>query len=277
MTKAFWMATELLQKSPENELREVTVIPSEPGTFVISAMVCSENEKGGAAVQLWDRKVDGGFPPIDLIEFEERVRACLEKGPAADADDDAIDGDDESQLTPEDITSDQKSLSHVVIRYCPGVLLRAAYYGQELLTTFCEGELDAISLQPMESSSGDFSVGLQAYMQTHQVGFGEAPPLVLWDNSDTGKFPEIKELKRLIRDKVTPHKDLGHSEDNKATTRSKNDTQGKAIEDDVGDCVPCNSAESDTGNHEEADEEDEDDDFLDDDEAEEARRFFGVM
>jgi selenoprotein W-related protein len=274
MTKAFWMATELLQKSPETELREVTVIPSEPGNFVISARVRSETEKGGAAVLLWDRKVDGGFPPIDLIEFEQRVRACLEKGPAAATA--TTDGDAEPQLTPEDLNFGQKSLSHVVIRYCPGILLRAAYYGQELLTTFCEGELDAISLQPMESSSSEFSVGLQAYMQTHQVGFGESPPLVLWDNSDTGKFPEVKELKRLVRDKVTPQKDLGHSEDSKTTTTSKNDTQGEAIEDEVGDCVPCNAAESDTGN-EQADEEDEDDDFLDNDEAEEARRYFGVM
>jgi selenoprotein W-related protein len=73
MTKAFWMATELLQQYNNNNcnvyqneqlLREVTVIPSEPGTFTITAKVITpiydETDDDGdglqrTMVQLWDR------------------------------------------------------------------------------------------------------------------------------------------------------------------------------------------------------------------------------
>jgi selenoprotein W-related protein len=34
----------------------------------------------------------------------------------------------------------------------------------------------------------------------------------LFDRKEQGRFPEIKELKQLIRDKVAPQKNLGHSE-----------------------------------------------------------------
>ena len=104
--------------------------------------------------------------------------------------------------------------------------------------------------------------------------------MLLWDKNDSGNFPRVKELKRLIRDVVTPQKDLGHSE---ATTGrnsniSKEDTSAKGNIDEIGDCIPCNDSE--TGNDIENEQgvgEDYDDEFLDDDEAEEARRYFGVM
>lgn len=35
---------------------------------------------------------------------------------------------------------------------------------------------------------------------------------VLWDRSQNGSFPEIKELKRIVRNKVAPKKDLGHTD-----------------------------------------------------------------
>jgi selenoprotein W-related protein len=34
----------------------------------------------------------------------------------------------------------------------------------------------------------------------------------VWSRKQQGRFPEIKELKRLVRDRVAPDKDLGHTE-----------------------------------------------------------------
>lgn len=45
----------------------------------------------------------------------------------------------------------------------------------------------------------------------------EHAPVVLWDRSRDGGFPEITELKRRVRDVVAPGKPLGHS-DHVATT-----------------------------------------------------------
>lgn len=86
----------------------------------------------------------------------------------------------------------------ITIEYCPkcGWMLRAAYMAQELLTTFAE-ELLGVLLQPAELS-GRYTVS---------VG-GE----VVFDRKEQGRFPEIKELKQLIRDKINPEKSLGHSD-----------------------------------------------------------------
>jgi len=86
----------------------------------------------------------------------------------------------------------------ITIEYCPkcGWMLRAAYMAQELLTTFTE-ELHAVSLQPSDRS-GSYIIYVE----------GE----VLFDRKREGRFPEIKELKQLVRDKVCPGKSLGHSD-----------------------------------------------------------------
>jgi selenoprotein W-related protein len=33
---------------------------------------------------------------------------------------------------------------------------------------------------------------------------------LIWSRKDHGRFPEIKELKQLVRDEVAPERDLGH-------------------------------------------------------------------
>ena len=87
----------------------------------------------------------------------------------------------------------------VTIVYCPkcGWLLRAAYMAQELLTTFME-ELKGVMLEPA-GISGSYTVLVN----------GE----VVFDRREQGRFPEIKELKRLVRDKVCPEKSLGHTDE----------------------------------------------------------------
>lgn len=86
----------------------------------------------------------------------------------------------------------------VIIEYCPKCnwLLRAAYMAQELLTTFSD-DLFGVTLQPSEIS-GRYTIYVNAE--------------VLFDRKTIGRFPEIKELKQLLRDAVNPGKNLGHSD-----------------------------------------------------------------
>jgi selenoprotein W-related protein len=86
----------------------------------------------------------------------------------------------------------------VIIEYCPkcGWLLRAAYMAQEVLTTFTE-EIKGVTLQPSDTTG------------RYTVFVGDE---ILFDRKEQGRFPEIKELKQLMRDKVAPQKSLGHSD-----------------------------------------------------------------
>lgn len=85
----------------------------------------------------------------------------------------------------------------VEIRYCTQCrwLLRAAWMAQELLTTF-EGELGEVALVP--GTGGIFQVWLD----------GE----LIFSRKEAERFPESKELKQLIRDRIAPDKPLGHSD-----------------------------------------------------------------
>ena len=67
---------------------------------------------------------------------------------------------------------------------------------QELLTTFTT-DVHAVSLQPA-ILAGTYIVSVD----------GD----VVFDRRREGRFPEIKELKQLVRDKVNPEKSLGHSD-----------------------------------------------------------------
>lgn len=87
-------------------------------------------------------------------------------------------------------------MSHrVEIRYCTQCrwLLRAAWMAQELLTTF-EGDIAELVLKP--GTGGVFEVDVD----------GE----LLWSRKAQGRFPDIAELKRLLRDRIDPDRPLGH-------------------------------------------------------------------
>lgn len=87
--------------------------------------------------------------------------------------------------------------ARVTITYCTQCrwLLRAAWFAQELLTTF-HRELTEVALRP--GTGGVFTVEVD----------GET----VWDRAAQDGFPEITALKRLVRDRVAPDKPLGHSE-----------------------------------------------------------------
>ncbi|HMI64210.1 MAG TPA: Rdx family protein [Puia sp.] len=98
----------------------------------------------------------------------------------------------------------------ITIEYCPqcGWMLRAAYMAQELLTTFT-GDIHAVSLQPA-TLAGTYIISIN----------GE----IIFDRRREGRFPEIKELKQLVRDKVSPQKSLGHI-DRQQPDRQQPDTK----------------------------------------------------
>jgi selenoprotein W-related protein len=74
-------------------------------------------------------------------------------------------------------------------------MLRAAWMAQELLTTF-EQELGEVALLP--GTGGVFEVQVD-----------DRP---VWSRAVQGRFPDIKELKQLVRDQIAPNKDLGHTD-----------------------------------------------------------------
>jgi selenoprotein W-related protein len=86
----------------------------------------------------------------------------------------------------------------ITIEYCPkcGWLLRAAYMAQELLTTFND-DLRQVTLQPSEVG-GSYKI----FIDDQKI----------FDREDWKGFPEIKEIKQMVRDVVNPTKSLGHAD-----------------------------------------------------------------
>lgn len=70
--------------------------------------------------------------------------------------------------------------------------MRSTWMAQELLTTF-DGEVDELSLLP--GTGGIFEV----------IANGS----LVWSRKEKGRFPEITELKQVVRDVISPDKDLG--------------------------------------------------------------------
>ncbi|HET8800923.1 MAG TPA: SelT/SelW/SelH family protein [Marinobacter sp.] len=87
--------------------------------------------------------------------------------------------------------------NRIDIHYCTGCrwLLRSAWMAQELLTTF-EGDLNELTLHP--GTGGIFEIWVN----------GER----IWSRKEQNGFPEIKQLKQLVRDRIDPDRSLGHSD-----------------------------------------------------------------
>lgn len=86
----------------------------------------------------------------------------------------------------------------ITIEYCPkcGWMLRSAYLAQELLTTFTD-QVRGVTLTPSETG-GTFTISIDEKL--------------IFDRKEHQRFPEIKELKRLVRDTISPDMDLGHTD-----------------------------------------------------------------
>ncbi|KAF7585686.1 hypothetical protein BBP40_010284 [Aspergillus hancockii] len=112
--------------------------------------------------------------------------------------------------TPADnVTTTQVHLPRITIKFCTQCkwMLRAAYFAQELLSTFST-DLGEVALIP--ATGGIFTVTMSS-----QSSAGEKPETqdtVLWDRKTNGGFPEVKVLKSLVRNVIDPSRDLGHTD-----------------------------------------------------------------
>lgn len=86
-------------------------------------------------------------------------------------------------------------MNKIEIHYCTQCkwLLRSTWMAQELLNTFSE-EINELTLKP--GTGGIFEI--------------KANEHVIWNRKTNSGFPEITELKRLVRDVIAPEKNLGH-------------------------------------------------------------------
>ncbi len=83
----------------------------------------------------------------------------------------------------------------ITITYCTQChwLLRAAWMGQELLSTFGM-DIGEVALIP--ATGGAFSVTVDNE--------------TVWERKRDGGFPDVKTLKQRVRDRLDPQRDLGH-------------------------------------------------------------------
>jgi selT/selW/selH-like putative selenoprotein len=108
-----------------------------------------------------------------------------------------------SVVVTEDVSSgeapaeDAVHRPRVVIAYCTQCrfLLRAAWLAQELLTTFADA-LGEVALRP--ATGGVFEITVDGH--------------VLFSRKQEKRFPEAKEVKQRLRDRIAPDRDLGHSD-----------------------------------------------------------------
>jgi selenoprotein W-related protein len=93
---------------------------------------------------------------------------------------------------------DPMSLPQVTIDYCTGCkwLLRASWTATELLTTF-EKDISGVNVRPGRST-GVFNVWVENEL--------------VWNRTASKRFPELKELKQMVRDIACPDRGLGHSD-----------------------------------------------------------------
>ncbi|MEL0659661.1 SelT/SelW/SelH family protein [Psychromonas arctica] len=85
-------------------------------------------------------------------------------------------------------------MNKIEIKYCKKCrwLLRSSWMAQEILSTF-EEEVDELSLVP--GTGGIFEITANGQL--------------IWSRKEMGGFPEIAELKKLVRDIVAPDRNLG--------------------------------------------------------------------
>jgi selenoprotein W-related protein len=97
----------------------------------------------------------------------------------------------------------ENSCPVIRITYCTQCqwLLRAAWMAQELLSTF-GAELGEVALVP--GTGGVFTIACDGHL--------------VWDRRQDGGFPDAAKLKQLVRDRVDPDRDLGHSDRSRPTT-----------------------------------------------------------
>lgn len=120
-------------------------------------------------------------------------------------------------------------LPRVAITYCTQCrwMLRAAYFGQELLSTFGTS-IGEIALIP--ATGGIFTVHITYQPPTsNDSGQVETKETLVWDRKAEGGFPETKVLKQRVRNIIEPDKNLGHSDTPSSKTRANTTLEGDVV------------------------------------------------
>ncbi|KAJ5086071.1 hypothetical protein N7532_010842 [Penicillium argentinense] len=132
-------------------------------------------------------------------------------------------------------------LPRIAIKFCTQCrwMLRAAYFAQELLSTF-NTDLGEVALVPM--TGGVFIVTMWYAGPETALGEVSTQETILWDRKRDGGFPEVKVLKSLVRNIISPDRDLGHTD--RALQKQAEERQEKKIESPGGqgnkkDCEDC--------------------------------------
>ena len=83
----------------------------------------------------------------------------------------------------------------LAITYCTQCnwLLRSAWMAQEVLSTF---SLEVGSVTLVSGTGGIFEIRLDSEL--------------IWERRRDGGFPDVKQLKQMVRDRIDPDRDLGH-------------------------------------------------------------------
>ncbi|KAJ6119258.1 hypothetical protein N7523_003538 [Penicillium sp. IBT 18751x] len=147
-----------------------------------------------------------------------------------------------SPKPPTDFTSRERvSLPRISIQFCTQCkwMLRAAYFAQELLSTFGT-DLGEVALVP--KTGGVFTVTIwYSDPGTGTASEGESgvttQEVILWDRKRDGGFPEVKALKSLVRNVIAPERDLGHTD--RALRKNKEEENKQESREEKKDCEEC--------------------------------------
>lgn len=121
-------------------------------------------------------------------------------------------------------------------------MLRAAYFAQELLSTFGT-DLDEVALRPVTGGVFTISFSGQGQGQVQAQSQGESQDeRVIWDRKTDGGFPEVKVLKARVRDFLDPNRDLGHTD---RALKQKQGSQSQAEQSQAGQAAQ--TAQENTG------------------------------
>lgn len=216
------MTQELLTTFNENDnLNAITVIPSRPppgARFVVSLFREGET-------LLWDRQAQEGFPEVKQLKqlVRDNIDPDLFLGHSDNKEGQEGSASEEEEEEESTALSSAQVMAEVLekvkqpnvaIQYCTGCrwMLRSAYFGTEILATFSE-EINSFTLIPSRppGKGGVFTVTVNGQ--------------VVWDRAEQGGFPEVKELKQIVRDVLVPTKDLGHSDRKDREKREHDDDE----------------------------------------------------
>ncbi|CAI7622807.1 unnamed protein product [Penicillium glandicola] len=149
-----------------------------------------------------------------------------------------IDSTDNNKIAPANV-----HLPRISIQFCTQCrwMLRAAYFAQELLSTFST-DLGEVALVP--KTGGVFTVTI--WHGTVHDGEITTQEIILWDRKRDGGFPEVKALKSLVRNVIAPDRDLGHTDralkkqgEKKEAKEEKEVKEEKSTCKDKADCEDC--------------------------------------